>query len=114
MVLFHDGFTKNAGTKFIEAKSFFPEEKRIALKVAIEGLPPEKLEALKAVLEKGLQKQTQLFIEAQKQNPHLFFDIRNMVRGKEKVIIQDKEILDRKEEQTEISELEAQIEALFE
>lgn len=100
--------------RLLEQNIFLPEEKRVALKEAIKKISPEKLIALQVVLEKGLEKQTQLFLKAHKKNPHLFSDIRNMIRGKEKAVILDAENIDRAKEQREISELEAQIDSLFE
>lgn len=100
--------------KLLEQNIFLPEDKRAALREAIGTLLPRKLTELERVLKNGLQKQTHLLVEANKKNPNLFPEIRNMVRGQKKAIIVDKESENRKEEQVELSELEAQIDTLFE
>ena len=97
----------------LEQNIFLPEEKRTLIEVKIGTLSSEKLTALRLVLERGLQKQTQVLVEAHKKNPLLFSKIQNLIRGQKQVAITDKEKVDRREEQVELSELEKQIDTLF-
>lgn len=97
----------------LEQNIFLPEEKRTLIEVKIGTLSSEKLTALRLVLERGLQKQTQVLVEAHKKNPLLFSKIQNLIRGQKQVAITDKEKVDRREEQVELSELEKQVDTLF-
>ena len=95
--------------KLLVQNVFIKKETREKVLKALPELPKENLMLLNSHLTKGIEQQRKLFKAAYEKNPNFLSDVKHMVSAERIEMIHEKEAASRKEEESILASLDAEL-----